>query len=354
MNHNHEAIKMKNINYNNNIIIIQKNRNVKRKNKKNKSEKVSNFNDKFKNSLNSDALFSRSPIYKRSTKILDNKDFEIKDSNNTINNDKEFNNFNFYLIYIHLHHPNKYTPIHSKHILNNYNYEESIKYDKRSVCDIFYIFLLYKQPIIYTIFYKSPLEIFSFRFIYLLLTISLDFALNALFYSQYSISKKYRFEKNLILFTFKYNIIRIFFSTFIGFIFMIIFNNLGNSINNTIDVFRREEAKMNKIKGYNVNPERRKEIVKEIEKIITIHRIKIIILFFIELLIMLFFWYYVTDFCHIYPKTQLSWLLDSFLTLLLRLVFISLYCLLFSYIYRKSVTSKNSCLYKFTRFIYSF
>ena len=135
---------------------------------------------------------------------------------------------------------------------------------------------------------------------------------------------------------------------------MIIFNNLGNSINNTIDVFRREEEKMRKIKGYNVEPERRKEIVKEIEKIITIHRIKIIILFFIELLIMLFFWYYVTDFCHIYPKTQVSWLLDSFLSLVLRLFFILLFSLLFSYLYRISVTSKNNCLYKFARFAYSF
>ena len=258
------------------------------------------------------------------------------------------------LIYRHIHHPERYSPIHSKHILNNYNYEESIKYDQRSVCDIFYIFLLYKQAIIYTIYYKSPLEIFSFRFLYLLLTISLDFALNALFYSQYSISKKYRYDQNLILFTFKYNIGRIILSTFMGFIFMIIFNNLGNSINNTIDVFRKEEAKMKNIKGYNVDPERRKEVVKEIEKIIRIHTIKIIILFFIELLIMLFFWYYVTDFCHIYPKTQISWLFDCFLTLLLRLIIIPLFSLLFSYLYKISVTSKNNCLYKFTRFIYSF
>ena len=59
---------------------------------------------------------------------------------------------------------------------------------------------------------------------------------------------------------------------------MIIFYNLGNSITNVIDVFRKEEEKMNKINGYNVTPERRKEIVKEIEKIIAIHKIKIIIL----------------------------------------------------------------------------
>ena len=111
---------------------------------------------------------------------------------------------------------------------------------------------------------------------------------------------------------------------------------------------------MNTIKGYNVEPERRKEIVKEIDKIITIHKIKVIILFFIELLIMLFFWYYVTDFCHIYPKTQLSWLFDSFLALLFRLIITLLFSLLFSFIYRISITSNNICLYKFTKFIYSF
>ena len=352
INQNSENNGVKNINYNNSTTIIQKSKKGRRNKRKNSPKKVFNITDKIKNSLNSKVASEKSLISKKSKKILDNKIMEIETNDVII--DKKFNDFNFYLIYIHLHHPDKYKPIHSKHILNNYNYEESIKYDQRSICDIFYIFLLYKQPIIYTIFYKSPLEIFSFRFIYLLLTISLDFALNALFYSKYSISKKYRFDKNLILFTFKYNIIRIIFSTFIGFIFMIIFNNLGNSINNTIDVFRREEEKMRKIKGYNVEPERRKEILKEIQKIITIHRIKIIILFFIELLIMLFFWYYVTDFCHIYPKTQASWLLDSFLTLVLRLLFILLFSLLFSYLYRISVRSKNNCLYKFVRFIYSF
>ena len=345
---------IQNINYNNNIIIFQKNRNIKRKNKKNKSEKSPRINNMHKDSLNSDALFKRSPMHKRSTKIIDNKGLEIKKYNDAINNDKKFNEFNFLLIYRHIHHPDRYSPVSSKHILNNYNYEESIKYDQRSVCDIFYIFLLYKQEIIYTIYYKSPLEIFSFRFLYLLLTISLDFALNAIFYSQYSISKKYRSDKNLIIFTFIYNLGKIFFSTFIGFIFMIIFNNLGTSINNTIDVFRKEEEKMKNIKGYTVEPERRKEIVKQIEKIILIHTIKIIILFIIELLFMLFFWYYVTDFCHIYPKTQLSWLFDSFLTLLLRFIIILLFSLLFSYLYRISVSSKNNCLYKFTRFVYNF
>ena len=135
---------------------------------------------------------------------------------------------------------------------------------------------------------------------------------------------------------------------------MIIFNKIGNSINKTIDIFREEEAKINNIKDYSVTPERRKEIVKEIEKIITIHKIKVFILFVIELLIMLFFWYYVTDFCHIYPKTQISWLLDSFLTLLLRLFIILLFSLFFSYLYILSVTYKNKCLFKIVRFIYSY
>ena len=347
---------IKSINYNNNVIIIQKKKARRKKKKKKKSNKAleaSNMKKNFKNSLNSKFSFEK-PLFKKSTNILDSKEKKIKVRNKEIVFNKEYNNFNFLLIYTHLHHPDKYSPIHSKHILNNYNFEESVKYDKRSVCNIFYIFLLYKQAIIYTFFYKSPLELFSIRFCYLLFTISLDFAMNALFYSQYSISKKYRYDKNLIDFTIKYNIIRIIVTTFIGFIFMILFNILANSINNAIDVFRREELKMNKIKGYNVVLKRRKEIVKEIEKIIIIHKIKVYILFFFEFLIMLFFFYYVTDFCHIYPKTQLSWLFDSFLTLLLRLIIMILFSLLFSCLYRISILSNNNCLYKFTRFIYSF
>ena len=79
-----------------------------------------------------------------------------------------------------------------------------------------------------------------------------------------------------------------------------------------------------------------------------------IILISIEVILMLFFWYYVTAFCHVYASTQLSWLLDSFLSILSRLIIVLLISLGFAKLYRISVESQSHCIYKLVLFFYSF
>ena len=69
---------------------------------------------------------------------------------------------------------------------------------------------------------------------------------------------------------------------------------------------------------------------------------------------MLFFWYYVTAFCHVYSSTQLSWLLDSFLSMLSRLIIIALLSLGFAKLYRMAVEANTRCIYKFVLFFYCF
>ena len=108
-------------------------------------------------------------------------------------------------------------------ILNNYTFEEAIKYDMRSICAIFYIFLLSKQAAFHAFLYRSPLESFHLRFCLLIFIISSDLALNAFFYLDDKISKKYQEAPNLFLFAFNNNITIILLSTLIGFIFMTLF-----------------------------------------------------------------------------------------------------------------------------------
>ena len=69
---------------------------------------------------------------------------------------------------------------------------------------------------------------------------------------------------------------------------------------------------------------------------------------------MLFFWYYVTAFCHVYQSTQISWLLDSFLSILSRLVIESLLSLAFAKLYRMAIEAKTESLYNFVIFFYCF
>jgi len=258
------------------------------------------------------------------------------------------------LITINLYHKNKNIPNTSRHILNNYTYEEAIKYDMKATCEIFYIFLLSKQPIFHAFLFWSPLELFPLRLCLLIFIISSDLALNAIFYLDDKISEKYQYTKGLFLFAFSNNITIILLSTLIGFFFMTLFTNLSNATYNIREVFKKEELKLKKNKKYKVTEKRKKEILEEIEHILKIYKIKVIILVVIEVLMMIFFWYYITAFCHVYSSTQTSWILDSFLSMLSRLIIELLVSLGFAKLYTMSVISNCECLYKFVLFFYCF
>ena len=94
--------------------------------------------------------------------------------------------------------------------------------------------------------------------------------------------------------------------------------------------------------------------MEEIEHILKIYKIKVIILVVIEVLMILFFWYYTTAFCHVYSSTQTSWIIDSFLSMLSRLIIELLVSLGFAKLYTMSVVSNCECLYKFVLFFYCF
>ena len=68
-------------------------------------------------------------------------------------------------------------------------------------------------------------------------------------------------------------------------------------------------------------------------------KVKIFILIIIEIILIIFYWYFVTAFCHVYSNTQTSWLLDSFLSVLSRLIIELLFALLFSKLYIISIES---------------
>ena len=315
------------------------------KNNKNKKGEINSKNKKKKSrkpKINNILTTEKNTKRKKSDKNLSKKD-------------KSHNIYNFNIININIKNKdNQYTPKESKQILNNYTFEQAIKYDYRSICLIYYIILLSKQPIFHAFLFKSPLELFSIRLCLLLFIYSSDLALNALFYLDDKISEKYHYAQNFFLFAFSNNITVILLSTFTGFLFMTLFTNLSNSTNEMRNIFREEEEKLTKNKKYNVSDKRKKEIINEIEKILTKFKIKIIILIIIEFSLMLFFWYYVTAFCHVYNSTQYSWLFDSFLSILSRSVVDFLVPMGFAKLYRMAIESNVYCLYKIALFFYSF
>ena len=181
-----------------------------------------------------------------------------------INNNKVINNnFNINLIKINVKKTKKINLISLNHNLNNYTFEEAIRNDRRALCEIFFIFLLSKQEAFHAFLYKSPLESFPLRVCLLIFILSSDLFLNAFLYLDDKISKKYRYLKNLFLFTFNNNISIILLSTLIVLVLINFFTNLSNSINNIRDIFKNEEQKIKKDKKYKVTEKRKKEIFTE-------------------------------------------------------------------------------------------
>ena len=71
-------------------------------------------------------------------------------------------------------------PPESKYILDNYDYDTALKYEKRSIGRIYYICLLSKANILNTFYFKSNLEIQTIRLSLFIFNYSCDCCLNAL------------------------------------------------------------------------------------------------------------------------------------------------------------------------------
>ena len=341
--------------------LLQKKIIKSRNNKKNLSIETEIERLKFRMNKTKKKLGSNSnkmSLFKSSKDVLieDKKILKKAESNLNDVNIKEDNIFNLNLANINVNKLNqkKYIPNNSRHILNIYNFKEAIKYDKRSLCTIYYIFLISKQVIMHALFYNSPLEPLSIRLSLLKLILGCDLALNAIFYTDDKISERYNSSKSNIEFAFTKNITIIILSTLIGYIIFILIVILNNSTNEIRKLFRIEEEKIKNNKNYTISVLRKKEIICEVKNIIKKYKIKIIFFYIIEFSLMIFFWYYVTIFCYIYQKTQLSWLLDCLITILIR-IFIDIFInFIFSLLYKCSIRFNIACLFKTIIFLYCF
>ena len=330
---------------------ISKNGKIKKKVSKSKIKKNNPKRISYKNK-------SKLKFRKKSNiNLLTTETISKKKLNANISNEDEKNkalkNYQLINIDLNLSRNKKYIPPNSHIILNNYNFKEAIKYDRRETLVILYIFLLVKQIFFHTFLYRSPLELFSLRFCLFIFIISSDLSLNALFYFNDNISKKYRYAKNLFLFTFSDNIVIIIISTCISFILLTLMSKLSNSTNDIREVFRKEEEKLKADTKYVITDKRKGEIMIEIDEILKKYKIKVIILIIIETVLMVFYWYFVVAFCQVYKETQLSWLFDSFLSILSRTLIEFLLSFGLAKLYVVAIRGEVHCLYRIVMFLYN-
>ena len=149
------------------------------------------------------------------------------------------------------------------------------------------------------------------------------------------------------------NLIQNIISSLVGLIIVNIFQHLFDYRGNYEDIFRVEEKKLRDNKEYKVNSVKKLEIFEEIRKISSTLKIKIILFLILEFSIMLFFYYFVTAFCEVYKKTQISWLYDFFTGFIISFCVEILFAFLLTLIYKISIKYKMKFIYNLTIFCYN-
>ena len=119
------------------------------------------------------------------------------------------------------------------------------------------------------------------------------------------------------------------------------------------DIFQKEEEKLKKDKNYIVSEERKKAILKELEQILHVQNKKNYAFFISELILMFLYWYYITAFCHVYSNSQVSWVFNTFFTIVFGFLFDCFICFMLSILYKFALGQKSQGLYNTILFIYN-
>jgi len=218
--------------------------------------------------------------------------------------------------------------------LNNLDYLEATKLDKRNFIQIYWSLLKREHPFIFTFITKDDYNITMIkhsRFIFLLCT---DMAMNVFFFSDETMHK-------MFLDYGKYN--------FIQQIPQIIYSTLLSKFIETSLCF----LSMTDIYYYQIKDS--KNIDSNIfRKIINCVKIKIVYFFIFTILVFCFYWYLITCFCAVYQNTQIVFIKDSLSSFLLDNAIpflIYFFTSLFRLISLKTKASCSKCIYQLSKII---
>jgi hypothetical protein len=203
--------------------------------------------------------------------------------------------------------------------------------------------------VLYTIFFKSPLHIKYLRVCLLVFSFSSDAALNCLFYFNDKISDQFHYIGNQNFWhSIYHNLLTTIATTviikFLGF-FLEFLTQSKSAIENE---FKKEEKKMREDEKYSVSVERKREIIEIINKSLQCLKIKMAIFVFVDFIILLFFFYFVTSFCEVYSNTQISWISDAIVSIIISFPIEFAIALAITIVYMLSLKYKWEILYKLT------
>mgnify|MGYP006873012459 CR=1 FL=1 len=224
--------------------------------------------------------------------------------------------------------------------LDDLEYDDAIKFDKRTFCQFFGERLLEKQITMNTFYHKENLRPMSIKIILLLLNIDLYFLINGFFYNEEYLSEIFNSNKEETFFSY---ITR----SFNNFVYATL---VGEIIGIIIDCIFIEEGKVKRI----FLRERENPVQLRYEISITTTSIKkrytifILLCFFISIIS----WYYVSCFNNIYPGIKIEWIKSSITIIIIMQILSILIVLLETIIRSLSFYYQSEKLFKFKQFLY--
>ena len=218
--------------------------------------------------------------------------------------------------------------------MNSLQYKDAILIDKRTFCQYYCSLLFKKHIILFSFCSKNDYNLIYVKITLFLLSFSLFFSINVLFFTDKTMHKIYETKGN-------YNLIiqlpKIIYSSLITSVFNLIIKTFALSDKNIINLKKIEGTK------------RKNE---HLLKVISCLKIKFNIYFIIGFLFLCFCWYYISVFCCVYVNTQIILIKDTFLSFGFSLLYPFILYLIPGLFRIPSLKSKNSpFLYSFSKII---
>ena len=261
----------------------------KRLNSRHPSSKIEVNNDKVKSLISEKKSFEKTNIFISSKEMLhDNIKKEIQNDINIIEVNKDINK------------ESQQSQKLSDFELNELEYEEAVKLDKRTFIQIYFATLKREHKILFTFFSWNDYNLFYIKLARFVFLLSTDISMNIFFFSDDSMHKLFL---NYGKYDFIQQIPQIVYTTIISQILEVFLCYLSMTDKY---IYQIKNSKFNS---------------KDVTRIFKCINIKFLFFFIFTFAMFSFYWYSVASFCAVYENSQTTFIKDSFLSFLLGIIY---------------------------------
>ena len=223
--------------------------------------------------------------------------------------------------------------------LDDMEYDDAIKLDKREFCEFFGEKIKENQIIMNTFYFKENLRPMSIKIILLLLNIDLYFVVNGLFFSEEYLSELFNSNEEETFFSFvPRSFSRFFYCTMVGLVVGIIIDCIFIEEKKVKRIFLREKEDPMQL---------RYEISLTVKSIKTRYTVFIFLCIFISIIS----WYYISCFNNTYLGVRGEWIKSSIIIIIIMQIISILSVLLQAILRSLSFHYKSEKLFKMKQFL---